>query len=181
VVGRRVQEVRYWDQDIFAEEPQRWDYDDWHHAVMGVDLLTDHGPMCVLWTSTFYPYGVEVFQTPFSQHESGSGPYDASGSDRWRDRLNSPVEHVQTFWENLKFGPRYADSVQVSKAYTVDVPVALRIDFAAGPVWMVADIPEYPAMDKVFVPGDEIMVVFTGERMRQIGFPDSEFLTVRRS
>jgi hypothetical protein len=92
-----------------------------------------------------------------------------------------PVEHVQTFWENLKFGPRYADSVQVSKAYTVDVPVALRIDFAAGPVWMVADIPEYPAMDKVFVPGDEIMVVFTGERMRQIGFPDSEFLTVRRS
>ena len=37
-------------------------------------------------------------------------------------------------------------------------------------------------MWEVFVPGDEIMVVFTVtvERMRQIGFPDSEFLTVNR-
>lgn len=185
LVGRCVQEVRYWDLRTFADESRRWDYDDWHHAVMGVDLLTDRGPSCVLWTSTFYPYGVEVFHMPVSQHitvgESGSEPWDASGSDRWRDRLNSPVEHVQTFWENLTIGPGYVGNVQVSESYTVDVPVALRIDFAAGPVWMVAGIPEYPAMDKVFVPGDEIMVVFTGERMRQIGFPDSEFLTVRRS
>jgi hypothetical protein len=27
------------------------------------------------------------------------------------------------------------------------------------------------------MPGDELMVVFTAQRMRQIGFPDSEFLT----
>ena len=76
-------------------------------------------------------------------------------------RLNSPVEHVQTFWENLTIGPGSVGNVQVPGAYTVDVPVALRIDFAAGPAWMVAGIPEYPAMNKVFVPGDEIMVVFT--------------------
>lgn len=137
LVGRCVQEVRYWDQGIFADDPQEWDYDDWHHAVMGVDLLTDRGPLCVLWTDTFYPYGVEVFHTPFSQQESGSGPYDATGSDRWRDRLNSPVEHVQTFWD----GPRYVRD-RVSGAYMVYVPVALRIDFAAGPVWMVAGMPK---------------------------------------
>ena len=49
-----------------------------------------------------------------------------------------------------------------------------------GPVWMVAGIPQVPGMREVFVPGDQIMVVFTAERMRQIGFPDSEFLTVSR-
>lgn len=55
--------------------------------------------------------------------------------------------------------------------------MALRIDFAAGPVWMVAGIPREPELQAVFVPGDEIMVVFTADRMRQIGFPDSGFLT----
>ena len=43
---------------------------------------------------------------------------------------------------------------------------------------MVAGSPQYPEMREVFVPGDDIMVVFTAERMRQIGFPDSEFLAV---
>jgi len=47
-----------------SDELNTWDYGDWHHAVMGVDLLTDRGPSCVLWTSTFHPYGVEVFPTP---------------------------------------------------------------------------------------------------------------------
>lgn len=74
----------------------------------------------------------------------------------------------------------YVRGVRVSDPYDVSVPVALRIDFDAGPVWMVAGIPQAPEMQEVFVPGDEIMVVFTIERMRQIGFPDSEFLTVCR-
>ena len=43
---------------------------------------------------------------------------------------------------------------------------------------MVAGIPQAPEMREVFVPGDEIMLVFTVERMRQIGFPDSEFLRI---
>src|SRR5262249_7024246 len=37
LVGRRVLHVRYWDVHNFADEPARWDYGDWHHAVMGVD------------------------------------------------------------------------------------------------------------------------------------------------
>ena len=77
-------------------------------------------------------------------------------------------------------GPAHVGNVRVSDPCKVDVPVALRIDFAAGPVWMVAGIPQAPEMREVFVSGDGIMVVFTVERMRQIGFPDSEFLTVRR-
>lgn len=55
LVGQRVLGVRYWDVRNFGAELRDWDYGDWHHAVMGVDLLTDRGPMCVLWTNTFHP------------------------------------------------------------------------------------------------------------------------------
>jgi hypothetical protein len=179
-----VLEIRYWDAHNFGEEPRTWDYGDWHHAVMGVEILTDCGPSCVLWSSTFEPYGVEVFQAPMSEHvlggESGPESWDASGSGRWRGRLNSPVAGVRTFWERFTIGPGHVGNVRVSDPYQIDIPVALRVDFAAGPVWMVAGIPQYPEMREVFVPGDEIMVVFTAERMRQIGFPDSEFLTPSR-
>lgn len=182
LAGRRVLEVRYSDLRSFTDEPTTWDYGDWHHAVMGVELLTDRGPSCVLWTSTFFPYGVEVFHTPMSEHigdgECEPVSWDVSRSDRWRERLGSPVANVETFWERFTVGPAYRRNMQISDSCEVDVPVALRIDFAAGPAWMVAGIPQYPEMREVFVPGDEIMVVFTVERMRQIGFPDSEFLTV---
>ena len=95
---------------------------------------------------------------------------------RWRDRLRSQVEHVQTFWERFTIGAAHVRNVRVADPYEVDVPVALRLDFAAGPVWMVAGIPQEPEMQEVFIPGDQIMVVFTADRMRQIGFPGSEFL-----
>jgi hypothetical protein len=180
LVGRRVLEARYWDVHNFAEEPRAWDYGDWHHAVMGVELLTDLGPCCVLWTSTFFCYGVEVFQAPITEHlvmrEDGPESWAAGGSGRWRDRLDSPAAGIQTFWERITVGPTYVRDVRVADPYEVDVPVALRIDFAAGPVWMVAAMPKAPEMREVFIGGDEIMVVFTADRMRQIGFPDSEFL-----
>jgi hypothetical protein len=180
--GRRVLEVAYWDVHSFADEPRTWDYDDWHHAVMGVDLITEGGPSCVLWTDTFFPYGVEVFPTQASEHlvtgDDGPESWSVSGSDRWRGRLRSQVENVQTFWEHFTIGPANVGNVRVAGRYEVDVPVALRLDFAAGPVWIVAGIPQWPEMHEVFVPGDEIMVVFTADRMRQIGFPDSEFLRV---
>lgn len=153
----------------------RWDYEDWHLAVMGVDLLTDYGSSCVLWTDTFFPYGVEVFPTAVSEHivsgEDGPESWSVSGSDRWRDKLGSPVQNVQTFWERSTIGPAHVGNVRVADPYEVDVPVAMRMDFTAGPVWMVAGIPQPPEMQEVFVPGDEIMVVFTGDRMRQIGVP----------
>jgi hypothetical protein len=182
LIGRRVLEVVYWDVHSDAYGPRTWDYGDWHHAVMGVDLLTDGGPSSVLWTDTFFSYGVEVFPTRESEQigagDDGPASWNVSGSDRWRDRLHSQVQNVQTFWERFTIGPAYVGNAQVADPYEVDVPVALRLDFAAGPVWMVAGIPQWPEMHEVFVPGDEIMVVFTADRMRQIGFPDSEFLRI---
>ena len=57
----------------------------------------------------------------------------------------------------------------------VGVPVALRFDFEVGPVWFVAGIPAWPDMREVFIPGDEIMIVFTGRRMVELGFPAGRF------
>ena len=42
---------------------------------------------------------------------------------------------------------------------------------------MVAGLPAEPGRQEVFIGGDEIMVVFTAERMRRIGFPDTSFLS----
>lgn len=182
LAGRRVLQARYWGIQNFAGGAGAWDYGDWHHAVMGVELRTDRGPSCITWTSTFFPYGVEVLHMPMSQHivtgADNCQSWDASGSGQWRGRAGSPVAGVQTFWERLTIGPGYVRGVRAAEPREVDVPVAVRIDFAAGPVWMVAGIPQAPSMQEVFVPGDEIMVVFTAGRMRQIGFPGSEFLTV---
>jgi hypothetical protein len=37
-------------------------------------------------------------------------------------------------------------------------------------------MPSWPDIDKVFIPGDEIMVAFSADKMRRIGFTDSEFI-----
>ena len=181
LVGRRVLEVRYWDIRYFNGEPRIWDYGDWQQAVMGVELLTDFGPCCVLWTSTFFCYGIEVLDTPMADHLDTSAnmfeSWGAGGSNRWRDRLRTPVTGVQAHWERISVGPAYRGDVQVADAYQVDVPVALRIDFAAGPVWMIAALPPDSDGEQVFIGGDEVLVVFTAERLRQFGFPDTSFLS----
>ncbi len=68
LVGRLITGVRYWDVHNFADDPRIWDYGDWHHAVMGVELKTDAGPGSILLTRNFFPYGVEVFDEPIEQH-----------------------------------------------------------------------------------------------------------------
>jgi hypothetical protein len=170
--GRRVTAVDYWDVHNFGSEPAPWDYGDWHHAVMGVQLVTDLGPVTVTWTSTFFPYGVEVFHEPIEHHlvlgEAGPqrvGP-DGDGTSSWGLCLGS-----------LILGPgRWADGSIAGPAYSVDLPVALRLDFDAAAVWFVAGIPQPPDMRRVFIPGDEIMVVFSCEKMRDMGFDDPAFL-----
>jgi hypothetical protein len=73
-----------------------------------------------------------------------------------------------------------ADGSIAGPAYSVDLPVALRLDFAAAAVWFVAGIPQLPDMRRVFIPGDEVMVVFSREKMRDMGFDDPAFLQATR-
>lgn len=181
--GRRLTAVDYWDIHNFGPEPTRWDYGDWHHAVMGVQLTTDLGPVTVTWTATFDPYGVEVFHDRIEDHlvlgEGGPervGP-DLDSASPWAQHLGSLICSTAFHWERLELGPsRRADGSIVGPANAVDLPTALRMNFHAGPVWFVAATPEPPEMQRVFIPGDEIMVVFSHEKMRDMGFDDPAFL-----
>jgi hypothetical protein len=182
LIGRQIQEVAYWDLHNYGPEPAAWDYGDWHHAVMGVELTTDRGPSCVLWTDTFYPYGVEVFHEPISQHvgggEQGPQSWRVDDHDFWRVRAGQPILAATTFWEHIEVGPgrRVSDNVIVSPPRTYTVPIAVRLDFSVGPVWMISAMPNGPEGRTAFVPADEIMVVLSADRMRTIGFPDTDFL-----
>jgi hypothetical protein len=166
-----------------SPEPVQWDYGDWHHAVMGVQLGTDQGPVTVTWTDTFYPYGVEVFHDPIEESlvlgEDGPqrvGP-DTAHPGVWAPYLGSPMRGGAFHWERLQMGPsQRADGTIVGAWYTVDVPIALRLDFPTGAVWFAAAIPQFPEMRRTFIPGDEIMVVFSADKMRDIGFDDPAFL-----
>jgi hypothetical protein len=181
--GRYLTTVDYWDVHNFAAEPAQWDYGGWHHAVMGVQLSTDEGPATITWTGTFYPYGVEVFHEPITDHlvlgEGGPqrvGP-DAGVPGVWAPYLGSSIHGGAFHWERLEIGPaQRADGTIVSPAYTVDVPIAIRLDFLTGAVWFVAAMPQFPEMRRVFIPGDEIMVVFSPDKMRDMGFDDPAFL-----
>ena len=53
-----------WDVHNYSDLERTWDYGDWHHAAMGVDVITDHGPTSVMWTDTFHSYGVELPLSP---------------------------------------------------------------------------------------------------------------------
>ena len=178
LVGIRVEDVAYWDIHNFSDEPREWDYGDWHHAVMGVELETSAGPVSVLWTDTFHPYGVEVFSEPITNFlvlsDEGPERWMVTGSPEWRSRIGHPILAVDTYWERLELGSaRYSTGRMAAPAETVELPVALRLDFAAGPVWFVVGIPTDDG--GVFVPGDEIMVVFTSEAMLRVGFPAGSF------
>jgi hypothetical protein len=185
LVGRSVLEVTYWDIHNFGPGPRAWEFSDWHHAVMGVELVTNDGPVAVTWTSTFHPYGLETFNEPIAQHlclgPEGPEGWRVEHHREWASRSGSPVLRTSFFWETIHVGPsvRTSDGSQVEDARDVAVPVALRLDFDEGPVWMVAGIPLGPGVDDVFLGADEVMVVFTPDKMRRIGFPDSDFVSAR--
>ena len=179
--GLRIHAVDYWDIHNYGPEPARWDYGDWHHAVMGVQLATDAGPVTVTWTSTFYPYGIEVFAEPIERHlvlgEDGPERIGPDRESRWAGILDTPVLRATTSWERIELGPAtLASGEVVEPARVVEIPTALRLDFSTGPVWFAAAIPQYPSMERVFIPGDEIMIVFSAAKMRDMGYDDPRFV-----
>jgi hypothetical protein len=180
--GLRIQAVDYWDIHNFGPEPARWDYRDWHHAVMGVQLATNAGPVTVTWTNTFHPYGVEVFADPIERHlvlgETGPERVGPDGESHWTRFLDIPVLRAMTWWDRIELGPATLTSGEVVEpARAVDVPTALRLAFNAGPVWFTAAIPQPPSMEGVFIPGDEIMIVFSAAKMRDMGYVNPRFVT----
>ena len=179
LVGLSITGVTYWDVHNYSDEPRVWDYQDWHHAVMGVEFATNEGPVSVIWTNTFYPYGVEALRAPIAleiRHvPDGPEGWDVSDHPYWQARTGSPISAVTAFWETLTTRELHPDA-GAERSYTL--PVAMRLDFRAGPVWMVAGMPQWPNVDDVFIPGDEIVLAFSRERMLRMGFRDDDFLAV---
>jgi len=178
--GRRVTGVQYWDVHNYSSEPSPWDYGNWHHAVMGLELATDSGPVTVTWTSTFHDYGVEVFLEPIARHlllgEDGPQPVGPDALGPWEPLMGSPIMDAMTWWERCDSGPPVrGDATMGTAPWFIDVPTALRLDFAGGSVWFVAAILLLPS-GTVSVSGDEIMVVFSAARMRSLGFHDPSFV-----
>ncbi|GAA2391448.1 hypothetical protein [Dactylosporangium salmoneum] len=175
--GRRVLAVDYWDLCSAGPEPE-WDFDECHHAVMGAQLMTDAGPVTVTWTATFYPYGVEVFLEPIARYldEDGTQRVGPGADSRWKALLGQPVRDAKVSWDRFTIGPTMRSNGQViGPPYDVDVPTALRLDFDGGPVWFVAGTPQFQEPYDVFIPGDEIVVVFAASKMRQMGYVDPTF------
>ena len=125
----------------------KWDYGDWHHAVMGVQLGTDEGPATVIWTAAFFSYGVEVFLGPIDEQFVGEGvPYrvgpDVSMGSPRAERIGSRISGTALHWTQVEVGPAVnSDGRVVGSAYSVKVPTVLRLDFAGGPVWFKAAMP----------------------------------------
>jgi hypothetical protein len=167
LVGRRILDVTYWDVQEFSGQPRVWDYGDWHHAVAGLELVTDQGTTCVLWTSTFGDVGIEAFHEPITTHFVTGPPsveaWAVVNHPLWEVRRDSVIRGMATWYE-----PGHRGSC----------PVAMRLDFDAGPIWFVAAQPAWPdpEADWMFVGGDEVVVVFSSQRMRRMGFTDEAFL-----
>lgn len=148
---------------------------------MGVQLSTDAGPKTVTWTNAFYPYGVEVFADPISRHlvlgEGGPVRVGPDHESRWAPFLRTPVVNTMSWWDQIKLGAAMtAGGKVVAPARSVLVPTAMRLDINAGSVWSAAAMPEPPTMTGAFIPGDEIMVVFSGRKMAELGFKDRHFV-----
>lgn len=173
LIGLSIEAVDYWDVHNFGDEPARWDYGDWHHAVMGVQLTTDAGPISVMWTNRFYPYGVEVFRDQIESFlvlgEEGPQRVGPDGPSQWDRFFGLPIIGAATNWEVLGLGPGMRDGQIVTPARSIDLPTAVRLDFDAGSVWFVTAMPQWPDMEQVFMPGDEVMVVFSEEKARAMG------------
>lgn len=164
LVGLRLLDVAYWDVAALGPEPRTWDHEDWHHAVLGVELVTDVGTRAVTWTRTFGCYGVEVLDrlplaTPAPGADRGPETWPVSAHPRWAGRLGAAVTSAVAVW-----GP------PAGEPGVEDVPLAVRIEVGGGPVWFIAAT-SGAAGESVDLGADELVVVFTDEAARRLGPP----------
>ncbi|HVX47352.1 MAG TPA: hypothetical protein VHC49_25895 [Mycobacteriales bacterium] len=166
LVGRRLRRIRYWDIPHDAADPRIWDHGDWHHAVMGVELDTDAGPYFLTWSSRFYPYDVELFTGTAAEHlvlgPGGPEGWPVETNAHWVRRLAGPITGTAVHWLPIEF-------LEPPGGFTAEAPVGLRLDFEAGPAWLVAGLPGRGELADTFLMGDELLVLFAADRMGEIG------------
>ena len=169
LIGRRPSKILYY--GLRSEEDPRgyddWDYGDWHHPVMGVELYVDNERYSCVWGGSFGEYGLELFDSPMTDHlvrveESDGTPFwDVTEHPMWQALLTDPIVGTKLLWARSDTGT--ADPMQV--------PTAVRLDFARGTAWVVAAMPQGPEMDRFWVPADEVLVAFSAEFIRRLDLP----------
>lgn len=163
--GKRLTGVFYY--GLPGDGAHDCDYGDWHHAVMGVEFYAGSERFSLVWANSFGEYGAELYEGPMSRHvfnigePGGATRWDMTDHDQWRMRLNDPVEDVAICWTRAD-----PPSSQLTAW-----PAAIRLCFPTGNVWLIAAMPQWPAMREVLWPGDEIVVGFTENFARQLAIP----------
>ncbi|MFT4263530.1 MAG: hypothetical protein QM572_09125 [Nocardioides sp.] len=169
LVGLQVLSVDYRDLDPLDGELEHWDHGDWHNAVMGIELHTSEGTRTVTWGSTFECYGIEIIEGELGEDLCRNGP---EGDSFWSRAAGQRIEAATIGWQRWKVGASSWGPIR--RWSDVDVPIALRLDFAAGPVWLLVAVPEESG--GASVGGDEMMVVLSGALMRDLAsFDDRSF------
>lgn len=123
------------------------------------------------WSSTFGEFGIETFLEPITGLMEPGPPrpegWHVADHPVWKVRGGSLIRGSMTWYEPGDRGP---------------CPVAMRLDFDPGPVWIVAAQPAWPPSkpaDWTFVGGPEVVVVFSAECMRKMGLVDEDLLADR--
>lgn len=187
LIGCRINKVSYFDVYNCSDEPRVWDFGGWHQAVMGLELATDRGPVSVLWANTFDAYGVEPFESPMTEQLlfGPEGPEGWTVTDHpvWQERVDSPVQGVSVAWESRTYTPlkevwnreakKYEHFPEAS--YSREAPVALRLDWETGPLWIVAALVQDATVDRAFLGGDELIVVLSADVMDRLGLSEAQF------
>jgi len=183
LVGERILGVRYADITNYDPEPRVWDHGDWHHATMAVELSLSASTVNVTWNDTFDAWGVEIFDGPWRESQKPFDPDDWVATEPdvwsvtdhplWRERIAGTILGATFEWSSSSFTG--SDGQEI---FFTPCPEVLRLDFKAGPVWIVAAMPKSPDFDAVSarLGGDELMIVFTADVMRTLGLADATFL-----
>ena len=117
------------------------------------------------------------FESHFVLEPEGPERIGPDGLSRWADFVDTPVRHTAVWWERVELGPaaRSGTGEILEPSRVFWLPVALRLDFDSGHVWLVAAEPKLPSAKDAYIGNDEIMVVFSAETMRDMGFTDLTF------
>ena len=158
LVGRRLAAVSYIGLNYAAADIE-WDFDQWHHPEVGVELLTDDGEkFCVTWGASVTQFNLVVDRGGIGRHwlpaaRGFERRWDVTNSDRWSELVGEEV----------------SDSRLISLASTPQAPVALHVVAGGHDAWFVAAMPRVGSslelrLDRVSLVEhgeDEVVVVFT--------------------
>jgi hypothetical protein len=165
VVGRQIVRVQYY--GLSSGHGDQWDFGQWHLSEMGVELTVDTGDIVSFdWGDAFGHFHLEAFNSAMSNHLAGvgtpNGPrvWEVTGHVRWGQVHAGSVRAMELIWVD--------DIVDSDRP----APVAVRLTWDVGSVWVVAAEPKtWPPADEFWLGMDAVLVAFTEDFRRVLGLP----------